>query len=54
MATSLEEKPEEIIVISAHLNRPDLPEDLGVDKYISKASLKDPKILHQAILEVAS
>lgn len=40
-----------IIVISGHLNNPELP-DFKVDKYISKRNLKDAEILEKAIREV--
>jgi len=46
--STLEVKPK-IIVISAHLDRPNLPDNLGIDRYISKASLKDPEVLEKAI-----
>lgn len=51
--STLENKPK-IIVISAHLNRPNLPSNLGVDKYISKSALKDPKVLESALVELMS
>jgi DNA-binding NarL/FixJ family response regulator len=40
-----------IIVISGHLNDPDLP-DFNVDKFISKRNLNDPETLEKAIREV--
>ncbi len=47
---TLDKKPK-IIIISGHLNNPNLP-DLDVDKFISKRSLKDPAILENAIWSV--
>ncbi|MEQ8550708.1 MAG: response regulator [Cyclobacteriaceae bacterium] len=49
--STLEVKPK-IIVISAHLDRPNMPNNLGIDKFISKASLKDPAVLEKAIKEL--
>lgn len=48
--STLDKKPK-IIVISGHLNNPDLPK-IGIDKYLSKSALRDPEILRKAILEV--
>ncbi len=48
--STLDKKPK-IIVISGHLNNPDLPK-IGIDKYISKSALRDPEMLHKCILEV--
>lgn len=45
------DKMPKIIVISGHLNNPNLPK-IGIDKYLSKAALRDPEILRSSILAV--
>lgn len=45
------DKIPKVIVISGHLNNPELP-DFTVDKYISKRSLNDSSVLEKAIREV--
>lgn len=47
------DKIPKVIVISGHLNNPNLP-DFKVDKFISKRSLNDASILETAIKEVAN
>ncbi|MFY0601360.1 MAG: response regulator transcription factor [Cyclobacteriaceae bacterium] len=45
------DKVPKILVISGHLNNPELP-DFPVDKYLSKRSLNNPEVLEKAIREV--
>ena len=50
-ALSTLDKMPKIIVISGHLDNPDLP-DFKVDKFISKRMLKDSEVLKQGIESV--
>lgn len=50
---TLDEKPK-ILMISAHLDRPELPKTIEVSKYIDKSQLKSPQVLEDAIREVAN
>lgn len=50
MIETLDRRPK-IIVISGHLDTPDLP-GIGIDKYVSKNNLKNAAILEEIINEV--
>lgn len=48
---TLDNRPK-ILMISAHLDRPDLPKGMDINKYIDKSMLTSPDYLEKVIHEV--